>query len=92
MRLSKAMEGVGGNASDIDKIALSTNAFFIALLRNVAAVLQVLGVFATALQATWNIIMLGVKGVTAVLLVAAPTLLVFGLRGPAIFDFGDEQS
>ena len=27
----------------------------------------------------------------AVLLVAAPTLLVFGLRGPAIFDFGDEE-
>lgn len=26
----------------------------------------------------------------AVLLVAAPTLLVFGLRGPAIFDFGDD--
>jgi peptidoglycan L-alanyl-D-glutamate endopeptidase CwlK len=23
--------------------------------------------------------------------VAAPTLLVFGLRGPAIFDFGDEE-
>ena len=29
--------------------------------------------------------------VGAVLLVAAPTLLVFGLRGPAIFDFGDEE-
>lgn len=28
--------------------------------------------------------------VGAVLLVAAPTLLVFGLRGPAIFDFGDD--
>ena len=28
---------------------------------------------------------------SALLLLAAPTLLVLGLRGPAIFDFGDEQ-
>ena len=27
----------------------------------------------------------------ALLLLAAPTLLVFGLRGPAIFDFGDAE-